>query len=134
MKTQTTTHNMTETSKLLNAALWLVQIGTAVMLLMSGYNKIAGNEQMVGLFNVIGIGHWFRYFTGLLEVGGSVLLFIPALSGVGGVILAGVMVGAVATHLFIIGGSPATAITLLVASAFIAWGRKEKTLSLIRKN
>lgn len=130
----TTIHNNTETSKALNATLWIVQIGTAAMLLMAGVNKLSGNEQMIGLFNAIGIGQWLRYLTGSLEVIGAALLFVPALSGVGGLLLTGVMAGAVATHFFIIGGNPTMAITLLAASAFIAWGRKEKTLALIRNN
>jgi putative oxidoreductase len=38
--------------------------------------------------------------------------------------LAGVMVGAVVTHVFIVGGSPLMAIVLLVVTALVAWGRR----------
>ncbi len=38
------------------------------------------------------------------------------------------MLGAVATHLFI---SPLMAIVLLVVTAIIAWGRRDRTLHLI---
>ncbi|MDB5038764.1 MAG: hypothetical protein JWQ35_2292 [Bacteriovoracaceae bacterium] len=120
-----------ESSKGLSIALWAVQIGAAAMFLMAGANKLSGNEQMVGMFQAIGIGQWFRYLTGSLEVIGGLLLFVPSLAGVGGLLLTGVMVGAVATHLFIIGGNPTMAIVLLVASAFIAWGRRDRTLKLI---
>jgi len=120
-----------EGSKGLSIALWVVQIGAAAMFLMAGANKLSGNEQMVGMFQAIGIGQWFRYLTGSLEVVGGLLLFLPSLAGVGGLLLTGVMVGAVATHLFIIGGNPTMAIVLLVASAFITWGRRDRTLKLI---
>ena len=42
--------------------------GWPLMFFMAGGNKLAGNPQMVGLFDVIGIGQWFRYVTGALEV------------------------------------------------------------------
>jgi uncharacterized membrane protein len=32
---------------------------------------------MVGLFDAIGIGQWFRYLTGGLEVLGAVALLVP---------------------------------------------------------
>src|SRR5882757_3192435 len=96
-----------DSSKVLNIALWVLQIGAAAMFLMAGGNKLAGNEQMVGMFQAIGIGQWFRYVTGSLEIIGGLLLFVPSLAGVGGLLLTGVMTGAVATHLFIIGGNPA---------------------------
>jgi putative oxidoreductase len=123
--------NGVEESKALNIALWVIQIGAAAMFIMAGANKVTGNEQMVGLFNAIGMGQWFRYFTGSLEITGTVLLLIPALSGLGGLLLTGVMVGAVATHIFIIGGNPTMAIVLLLASALIAFGRRQRTLKLI---
>lgn len=119
------------TSKALNIALWVAQIGAAAMFFMAGGNKLAGNAQMVGMFEAIGFGQWFRYLTGSLEVLGGVLLLVPALSGVGGLLLTGVMVGAVATHLFVIGGNPTMALVLLAASAFVAWNRRSRTLALI---
>src|SRR5476649_1578054 len=101
--------NQSETSKGLNIALWVIQIGAAAMFLMAGANKLSGNEQMVGMFQAIGFGQWFRYLTGSLEIIGGILLFVPRLSGVGGLLTAGLFVGAVATNLFIIGGNPAMA-------------------------
>src|SRR5476651_1827004 len=120
-----------ESSKGLNIALWVVQIGAAAMFLMAGANKLSGNEQMVGMFQAIGFGQWLRFLTGSLEVIGGILLFVPSLAGVGGLLMTAVFAGAVATHLFIIGGNPAMAIVLLAASSFIAWGRRDRTLKII---
>src|SRR5258708_6202737 len=132
MNTQTAVlGNQNETSKGLNIALWVIQIGAAAMFLMAGANKLSGNEQMVGMFQAIGFGQWFRYLTGSLEIIGAILLFVPSLSGIGGLLMTGVFAGAVGTHLFIIGGNPTMAIILLVASVFIAWGRSDRTLKLI---
>lgn len=101
------------------------------MLGMAGFSKLTGAEQMVGLFESIGVGQWFRYVTGLLEITGAVLLLIPTLAGVGALLLACVMLGAVATHLFVIGGSPLTPLVLLAVLLVIAWGRRRRTLRLV---
>jgi hypothetical protein len=124
---------VTTGAKARNIALWALQIGVAGMFFMAGGHKLTGDPQMVGLFDAIGIGQWFRYFTGLSEVSGALSLLIPSLAGLGALQLVAVMTGAVATHLFIIGGSPVTAIVLLVSSAIIAYGRRERTLSLLRR-
>ena len=90
-------------AKIINVLLWVLQIGAAGMFLMVGFLKLSGDPQLVGLFKAIGIGQWFRYLTGTLEVVGAILLLIPRTSGLGALMLAVVMVGAVITHLFIIG-------------------------------
>src|SRR5438132_5692897 len=103
---ESTRSGSSSTGKIVNVALWVLQISAAGMFLMVGFLKLSGNAQMVGLFEAIGIGQWFRYLTGTLEVAGASLLLIPRTSGLGAFMLAGVMAAAVMTHLFIIGGSP----------------------------
>ena len=119
------------TGRVMNVALWILQIAAAAMFLMVGYLKLSGSEQLVGLYQAIGIGQWFRYSTGTLEVAGAILLLIPRTSGLGALLLAGVMTGAVITHLFIVGGSPLMAITLLVVTTIVAWGRRQRTRNLL---
>ena len=120
------------TGKIVNVVLWVLQIGAAGMFLMVGFLKLSGNAQLVGLFQAIGLGQWFRYLTGSLEVAGAILLLVPRLSGLGALMLAAVMVGAVITHVFIVGGSPQMAIILLIVTSIIAWGRRQRTLNLLR--
>jgi putative oxidoreductase len=78
-----------------------------------------------------GLGQWFRYLTGALEVAGAILLLIPRTSGLGALMLAGVMVGAIVTHVFIVGGSPLMAIILLIGTGVVAWGRRQQTMNLL---
>jgi uncharacterized membrane protein YphA (DoxX/SURF4 family) len=115
----------------MNVGLWILQIGAAGMFLMVGFFKLSGDPRMVGLFDAIGLGQWFRYVTGSLEVLGAVLLLIPRLSGLGALLLMGVMIGAVPTHLFVVGGSPLLAITLLIVTGIVAWGRRRQTMNLL---
>jgi len=118
------------TGKTMNIVLWLLQIAAAGMFVMVGFLKLSGNEQMVGLFAAIGLGQWFRYLTGALEVAGAILLLIPRTSGLGALMLVGVMIGAVMTHLFVVGGSPLMAIILLGVTSFVAWERRQQTMNL----
>ena len=108
------------------ALTWTLQVGTAAMFLFAGTLKVAGVPMMVQMFGSIGLGQWFRYFTGGLEIVSAVLLLVPSLALFGALALAVTMVGAILTHLFIIGGSPAVPIVLLVAAATIAWARRNR--------
>src|SRR5216683_6141976 len=119
------------TAKIINVVLWVLQIAAAGMFLMVGFLKLSGNAQLVGLFEAIGLGQWFRYLTGTLEVAGAILLLLPRTSGLGALMLAGIMICAVVTHVFIVGGSPLGAIILLVVTGVVAWGRRERTINLL---
>jgi len=129
--TEDTRLSSSSTGKIMNVVLWILQIAAAGMFLMVGFLKLSGNAQLVGLFEAIGLGQWFRYLTGTLEVAGAILLLIPRMSGLGAVMLAGVMAGAVMTHLFVVGGSPLMAIILLAVTTIVAWGRRQRTKDLL---
>jgi putative oxidoreductase len=94
------------------------------MLLFAGGLKLAGVPLVVQEFAVIALGQWFHYFTGAIEVISAVLLVVPSLAFFGALPLVATMVGAILTHLFIIGGNPAVPIALLASTATIASVRR----------
>jgi putative oxidoreductase len=49
---------------------------------------------------------------------------LPSGGFLGGLLLTSTMVGAVATHLVLIGGNPAPALVLGLLSAFVAWRQR----------
>lgn len=104
--------------------IWVLSGLAAFAFLGAGAGKLTGAEPMVATFEKIGVGQWFRYLTGLLEVGGAIGLFIPGLGFFAAALLAMVMAGAVVTHLAVLGGSPAPALVLLVLTGTIAYLRK----------
>jgi putative oxidoreductase len=110
-------------SRALTVALWIITVATAGMFLMAGSLKLAGAPEMVQTFEAIGLGQWFRYLTGTIEVVSAIALLIPSLALYGALALAATMIGAILTHLVIIGGSPVIPVVLLVATSFIAWTR-----------
>ena len=80
---------------------------------------------MVAEFELIGLGQWFRYFTGLLEVLGAVALLVPRVAFYGAALLATVMVGALIAHAAILGiAAAAPALILLVLNVAIAYFRR----------
>src|SRR3954470_396868 len=113
-----------------NVTLWLFTIVSAAMFVLAGTMKLAGVQMQVDLFATVGIGQWFRYVTGLLEIGGAIGLFVPAVATYAALLLATVMVGAIATHLFIVGGSPLVPVLLLAATLTIASLRRQRISSL----
>ena len=114
---------VTRPTKGLNIVLWILQILAASAFLLAGGLKLAGAEPMVSMFDKIGLGQWFRYLTGGLEVTGAILLLIPTTVVLGGALLAMTMLGAIATHLFVLGGSPVPAIVLFVMVGTVTWYR-----------
>ena len=109
-------------SRFKNIALWVVQVVAALGFLLAALGKFSGDPQIVATFDAIGLGDWFRYLVGALEVAGSGALFIPRLAGVAGLAFVGLMVGAVVTELAL-AGPVALPLALLVLSAVVAWGR-----------
>ena len=107
--------------------LWGLQILLALQFAMGGLAKVFGDQAMVEMFDTIGIGQWFRYLVGALELAGAVGVLIPRLSGLAALGLVCLMVGATLTNLFVLGASPLLPVVLLVVSALVAWGRRART-------
>lgn len=133
MTTQVIETQFVEETKAKNITLWGLQLLAAFMFVGAGYAKLSGAPEMVGLFNAIGIGQWFRYVTGSIEIGSAVLLLFPRLAGVGALILVPTMIGALATHAFIVGGNFVPALFLFVVASVVAYGRKNRTLQLLKR-
>ena len=110
-----------------------MQVVLAGMFLLAGGSKLAGAAAMVALFDGVGVGQWFRYVTGGIEVVSAVALLVPSLAAFGAVALVPTMIGAIATHLFIIGGSPAVPVLLLVGSLVIAWARRDQLSRVVSR-
>jgi putative oxidoreductase len=109
-----------------NMTFWTLQGFLAVAFLYFGASKFgSGAAFWIELFAKIGIGQWFRYFTGGLEIICAILLLIPQTSAIAAALLACTMVGATAAHLFVIGDSQSSFITfsLFLILCAIVWKR-----------
>jgi putative oxidoreductase len=68
-----------------------------------GYTKFSGDE-WVQIFDRIGLGQWFRYFTGGMQVLGGLLMSVPKTMVYGAAMLTCTMIGAVLVDLFVMHG------------------------------
>ena len=105
---------------------WTVQALLAAAFLAAGGAKLASDPAMVAIFDQVGIGQWFRYFTGAVEVTGAVLILIPKAAILGAALLACTMAAAIVTHLTVLGGNPLPAIVLLSLNLLVLWLRRNE--------
>lgn len=110
---------------------WIIRILLVLAFLAAGGAKIAGAPPMVAIFEQIGAGQWFRFVTGTLEIVGGLLVLVPRTTIWGALLLACVMVGAVFTHLALIGGNPLPAFILLALSGSVLWLRRQQLRAVV---
>ena len=108
----------------------LVELTLAAVFFLVGGAKLIGRPDMVRLFHDIGIGQWFRYVTGTIEVTGALLLIIPFLSGAAAIGLGAVMIVASLVELLVLHRPPFAALACLSAHTLIAWRRVGRTSAM----
>jgi|SRR3989344_3610661 len=110
-------------------AVWIPQVILAAVFLFFGAAKLFPHNQMwIELFEAIGIGQWFRYFTGGLEVICGILLLTSRFSAPAALLLICTMIGAIITRLFILHDSVITMavpILCLIGLLIIVWIRRD---------
>ena len=107
-------------------SLLVIRILIGLAFFGAGAAKLAGVEMMVASFEAIGLGQWFRYLTGVIEVGSAILLFVPGKQAWGAGLLVCTMIGAVLAHLLILGPGSAPAIILGLLSALVAYNYRDQ--------
>jgi len=100
---------------------WVLRLLLAAMFVGAALFKLTANPEAVATFDRLGLGQGFRVFVGVCELTGAVGLFLGPLSAVAALGLAALMVGAIASHLLVLGPSPVPAIVALVVSLTVAW-------------
>lgn len=120
---------------------WVLSIAVAVILLQTLFFKFSGAEESVYIFSTLGIEPWGRIGSGLVELVASIFLLWPTYRWVGALLAAGTMLGAIASHLFVLGivvqndGGTLFFLAVLVEvmSLVVFWFNKNSALSFINK-
>jgi len=115
-------------------AVWILRILLAAMFLMAGAKKLLGAPAMAALFDQIGLGSWFQYFTGGVEVAAAVLLLVPPTGFLGGLLIVATMAGAAIVNLTVGGidrpmSKLVLSLILLVLGALVAWTSRPASAS-----
>lgn len=82
---------------------WLFRLTATIILLQTLYFKFTGAEESVYIFSTLGIEPYGRIGSGIVELIAAVLILIPRTTLLGAIMGAGVMLGAIFSHLFILG-------------------------------
>lgn len=81
-------------SRSLFITVWVFRALIAALFLYAGFMKLSSQPMMVQEFDTVGLGQWFRYFTGALEVLGAIAVLVPSVSVLGAILLLLVDIGA----------------------------------------
>ena len=119
---------------------WITRIIAALIMLQTLYFKFTGAEESVNLFTQLHAEPWGRIGTGVLELIASVLILIPATVWLGALLASGLMFGAIASHLFVIGISRNDggqlfwyALIVLACALYSFWKSKSEIPGAIKK-
>jgi uncharacterized membrane protein YphA (DoxX/SURF4 family) len=80
-----------------------LRISVALVFAGTGLEKFSSDptSYWVHVFAAIGLGQWFRYFTGVVETVGGLLFLVPRATTLGAALLIASMVGAMVVHVVV---------------------------------
>jgi putative oxidoreductase len=83
---------------------WTARVGVVAAFVFIGATKFDNNPrgQWVKIFEQIGWGQWFRYFTGAVQVTGALLMLTPWTLTIGAFLLACTMIGAMIVDIVVV--------------------------------
>ncbi|MFL5619591.1 MAG: DoxX family protein [Gemmatimonadaceae bacterium] len=101
---------------------WVLRGGVALFFVLMGAEKFpsGSGSPWVVMFDQIGFGQWFRYFTGAVEIGGALLYVVPRTCPIGAMLLSCAMLGAMAVHIVIRHSVAASLYPAVVLLAIVA--------------
>jgi uncharacterized membrane protein YphA (DoxX/SURF4 family) len=114
--------------------IWVFRLTAAIILLQTLYFKFTGAEESVYIFSTLGMEPYGRIGSGIVELIAAILILIPRTTLLGALLGAGVMLGAIFSHLFVLGidvkndgGELFTLaiITFLCCIALIYWNKSK---------
>lgn len=83
--------------------IWIVKLVAVIILLQTLFFKFTGAEESVYIFTKLGIEPYGRIGSGIVELIASILILIPRTTLVGALLGLGTMLGAIFSHLFVLG-------------------------------
>lgn len=119
---------------------WLLRIVVAVILLQTLYFKFTGAEESIYIFTALGMEPYGRIGSGIAELIASILIVFPRTTWIGALIGMGVMIGAIASHLLVLGievqndGGTLFIMALItfICCSLLVYQNKNKILNLLK--
>jgi uncharacterized membrane protein YphA (DoxX/SURF4 family) len=82
---------------------WIIKLTAVIILLQTLYFKFTGAPESVYIFSTLGIEPYGRIGSGIVELLASVLILIPRTTLLGALLALGTMLGAIFSHVFVLG-------------------------------
>jgi hypothetical protein len=115
------------------AASWICRLTAAVILLQTLFFKFSGAPESIFIFTKVHMEPWGRYGTGAIEFIAAVLLFSSCYCWLGALLALGVISGAIASHLTVLGIEVQGDHGLLFILALVVFAASAVTLYLHRR-
>ena len=120
--------------------IWIVKLVAVVILVQTLFFKFSGAEESVYIFQTLGVEPYGRIGSGIVELIASILILIPRTTLLGALLGIGTMVGAIFSHIFVLGivvkedGGTlfALAIITLICCLILVYNQKNKIPDLLR--
>lgn len=106
--------------------LWIGRILMAALFLFAGTSKLRGTPMMIESFGKYGLGQWFRYFTGSVEIAGALLLLWPKTSFYGALLLMCVLIGAFVAQLAVLHGDVIHVLAFAAVIGSLIWFQRPR--------
>jgi putative oxidoreductase len=100
----------------------LVRVPVILVFLLVGITKFSNDPhgEWVRVFETIGFGQWFRYFTGAMQVSGALLLLARPTRALGALMLGATMIGAAIVDIFVMRSPGYSLAPLVLLGAVVA--------------
>jgi uncharacterized membrane protein YphA (DoxX/SURF4 family) len=122
------------------AFIWIIKLIAVIILVQTLFFKFTGAEESVYIFTKLGIEPFGRIGSGVVELIASVLILIPRTTLLGALLAMGTMMGALMSHLFVLGievqndGGTLFALGLitLICCLILVYNQKNKIPDLLK--
>lgn len=120
--------------------IWIVKGIAIAILVQTLFFKFTAAEESVYIFQTLGVEPLGRIGSGIVELIASILILIPRTTLLGAILAIGTMVGAIFSHIFVLGievkddgGTLFTlAVITLICCLFLVYNQKNKIPDLLR--
>ena len=120
--------------------IWIVKLIAIAILVQTLFFKFTAAEESVYIFQTLGIEPLGRIGSGIVELIASILILIPRTTLLGAILAIGTMVGAIFSHIFVLGievkddgGTLFTlAVITLICCLILVYNQKNKIPDLLR--
>jgi uncharacterized membrane protein YphA (DoxX/SURF4 family) len=120
--------------------IWIVKLTAVIILVQTLFFKFTGAEESVYIFQTLGIEPLGRIGSGVVELVASILILIPRTTLLGALLAFGTMVGAIFSHIFVLGivvkDDGGTLFTLAIITAIccmiLVYNQKNKIPDLLK--